>query len=127
MFFETGRNSTVDNLLFGEGGVDSCHLLSHTVRVTALIFVQRRCSGPLFQNGGGPFDNRSKHGMIGRDECSQHFREYIDSAPLVVCQYVDRICLGKDQFRFGADFYFQASGHTLGQLGEIIGGQEKAE
>jgi len=65
--------------------------------------------------------------MIRGDECCQHLGEYIDSAPLVVCQNVDGVGLGKDRFRLGADFYFQTSRHTLGQLGEIIGGQDQAE
>ena len=40
VLFEAGGNGAVNNLLFGEGGVDSCHLLSHTVRIAALVFVQ---------------------------------------------------------------------------------------
>ena len=46
---------------------------------------------------------------------------------MVVCQNVDGVGPGKDRFRLGADFYFQTSRHTLGQLGEIIGGQDQAE
>ena len=65
--------------------------------------------------------------MIRGDERCQHLGEYIDSAPLVVCQNIDGVGPGKDRFRLGADFYFQASRHTLGQLGEIIGGQDQAE
>ena len=40
VLFEAGGNGAVNNLLFGEGGVDGCHLLSHTVRIAALVFVQ---------------------------------------------------------------------------------------
>ena len=35
VLFEAGGNGAVNNLLFGEGGVDGCHLLSHTVRIAA--------------------------------------------------------------------------------------------
>lgn len=40
VLFEAGGNGAVNNLLFGKSGVDGCHLLSHTVRIAALVFVQ---------------------------------------------------------------------------------------
>ena len=65
--------------------------------------------------------------MIGSDESSQHFGQYVESAPLVVCQDVDRICLAEYRFCFSSNFYFQIAGLSFGQLCEVVGGQSEIE
>ena len=63
-----------------------------------------------FQDGSSSFDNRRDSRMIGSDESSQHFGQYVESAPLVVCQDVDRICLAEYRFCFSSNFNFQVAG-----------------
>ena len=107
---ENNADGAVYNLLFRDSRVDGGHLFPYPVRSAALIFVKGRIISPLSQDGSGSLDDRHNSCMIGGDESGQHFGQYIEPSPLVVCQNVDRVGLAEYGFCFGSNFNFQIAG-----------------
>ena len=110
IFLEAGGDGAVYNLLFRDSRVDGGHLFPYPVRSAALIFVEGRIISPLSQDGSGSLDDWHNGCMIGGDESGQHFGQYIEPSPLVVCQNVDRVGLAEYGFCFGSNFNFQFAG-----------------